>query len=208
MAAKIVFFPLQVSDEAFAYLAVQRGKISDLRYDRAAWLLAYNLSIYADYESLLPYLPEKCARLFDVGSGLGGIDAVLARHYGGTIVTMLDGNADAPVVLRHSETFNFMSAARRFMAANGVPEICSISPPVSCPPPPCDLVISLQSWCFHFSPATYLEFVLASCAPGATVILDVRREELAWQQELAQAFRLIGFAGGTKKSLRMVFHAR
>jgi hypothetical protein len=109
-----------VSDEAFAYLAVQRGRINDLRHDRAAWQGAYEASLAEDMADLEPWLPERCTAILDIGSGLGGIDVHLARHYIAPELWLLDGDAGLPPVIEAAVPFNDMSAARRFLGAHGI----------------------------------------------------------------------------------------
>src|SRR6266403_1531506 len=108
---------------------------------------------------LEPYLPLRCSSILDVGSGLGGIDALLNRHYGGDCsITLLDGVNDVARLDNHATTFNSMAVARCFLAMNGVQyfDFIDASAPERASPRKVDLIVSFRSWCFHFEPATYL----------------------------------------------------
>lgn len=203
---------VSVSDEAFEYLVIQRGKISEHCSDRRAWLAAYHDSLEADYDSMRPYLPAVAERVMDVGSGLGGINVLLARYFwragmGFPDICLLDGDDDSPVMVKHAQTFNCMHTARRFLAANGLDKIVTASPGMEVQAAPCQLIISLQSWCFHYSPTTYLEYVKACAAPGCIIILDVRKRYIWWRKELAAAFKEIGVAQSAEKFDRVVYQA-
>lgn len=205
-----------ISDEAFAYLAVQRGGIDHLKGDRVAWEEAYIASIAADFKSIEPYLPARCDWILDVGSGLGGIDIWLQRHYQGDAqLVLLDGQDDKPEVQRHASTFNHMGAAHRFLTANGASMATFLTPEAIARElyllvdPTFDLVISLQAWCFHIPPAAYLPFVLKRLRRRhGVLILDVRKGKPEWEAQLAEAFEPVAIASEGRKSMRRVYAAR
>jgi len=201
-----------VSDEAFAYLAVQRGRINALRHDRAAWLRAYEASLAQDMADLEPWLPERCGALLDVGSGLGGIDVHLARHYIAPEVWLLDGDGGLPPVIEAAEPFNDMAAARRFLGAHGVDLTGWITPAGHSggkrpEPQSMDLVVSLQAWCFHLPPAAYINLVGLLCRPGAVLILDLRNGRPEWERMLEERLEPIGIAREASKFTRRVYAA-
>jgi hypothetical protein len=201
-----------VSDEAFTYLAVQRGRINDLRHDRAAWQGAYEASLAEDMADLEPWLPERCTAILDIGSGLGGIDVHLARHYIAPELWLLDGDAGLPPVIEAAVPFNDMSAARRFLGAHGIDLTGWITPaghtggrkPAA---HSIDLVVSLQAWCFHLQPAAYINLVELLCRPGATLILDVRNGRPEWNRLLDERLEFIGVAREASKFTRRVYAA-
>lgn len=205
---------LVISDEAFAYLRLQRGAISDLSSDREAWEAAYRRSLLGDFGTMMPWLPEKCGAILDVGSGLGGINILLSRHYGDDAgIWLLDGESDAPTVEAHDRTFNNMDVAFRFLEENGTDQCGYFQPWVvrtvlgerTQASDRFDLVVSLQAWCFHFAPHEYLAFVKNSANPGATLILDVRKDKPHWRDELRNTFTEIGVAISPHKYERVVF---
>lgn len=202
---------LTISNEAFSYLRIQRGAISDLSNDRKAWEQAYRRSLLGDMGTMLPWLPERCGAILDVGSGLGGINILLSRHYGASLdVWLLDGVNDQAHVSSHDTPFNDMVVAQRFLNANGVRTFSHVPPLESLERkvilrPTFDLAVSLQAWCFHFPPSQYLAFVKQSIKPRATLILDVRKDRKDWREELRDAFTEIGVAVSPHKFERVVF---
>lgn len=196
-----------VGDAHFEYLKLQKGALHSLIGDRAAWLQAYRQSLDQDFASMAPHLPARCASVLDVGSGLGGIDVLLNRHYGGCAVRLLDGVDDAAIMNRHNRTYNDMVIAGDFQRRNGVKKFGYYS----CPPhgpAAFDLIISLGSWCFHYPPATYLAFVTACCHSGTVLIIDVRADKPMWRDQMRDGFDEVGCALAKRKFNRLVFHVR
>ncbi len=178
MGEKVRPFDFVVSDEAFDYLAIQRGRISRLRHDRERWLEALKASAFADYESLRRRLPKEKPRVLDVGGGLGLIEIILDRHYGGNLdVTICDGVDDPPKMISHDRTFSHAGVAQRFMWSNGftgTTSFCTPSALMGALGHRFDLVLSIQAWGFHFPPEPMLAHVRRLAAHQARVIVDVR----------------------------------
>lgn len=200
------------------FLFVQKGGLDHLRQDPAAWNRAYRALLVAQYESLAPWLPPTCSALLDVGSGLGGIDILLARHYPTPPrVYLLDGLSDGPHVTRHAETFNDMGMAALLLGANDVGLSGVINPayaadefaaPWARAVPQFDLVVSFGAWCFHFPPAEYLPFVLAKLAPGGVLAVELRNEKPAWKAELDEALDFVAVVAEAPKFTRRIYRAR
>lgn len=184
-------FNFKITDEARPYLILQKGALDNLKEDQAAWDAAYNKSINNTFKTIEPFLPEKCTSVLDVGSGMGGINALINRHYGGKVlVNLLDGVDDEPLVKTHSQTFNNIQAAYRFLRENGVSEIMHTDPNLLERYHDIyenDLILSFGAWCFHFPPSDYLNFVVKRCKPGTVLILDVRRNKPEWLADLTYA---------------------
>lgn len=190
---------LVIPENAFPYLVAQRGALDDMRGDHELWCRRYLEILDTEMRLIEPYLPAACDALLDVGGGMGGIDALLSRHFGGCHVTILDGLSDPPMMDKHSETFSNMGAAAEFLKVNGVTsfDFLDANAPVRFPSRLYDLVVSFKSWCFHIEPKRYLEFVLKSVIPGQTkLIIDVRKQpehiEAEYMRSLTQEFRHIG----------------
>jgi SAM-dependent methyltransferase len=189
---------IKIPNEAWPYLQMQRGAISDMRADHhERWLQAYTDAVYGEFDCIEPYLPATCGAVLDVGSGLGGINILLTRHFGDQCeVSLLDGATDAPMVKSHDETFNHFDVARNFLSLNGVRHIHCIdaSKPLVAPSF-YDLVVSFKSWCFHIEPSRYIDFVHRHCAPGARIIVDMRHRDRApmrsyeWMRQMTGTFR-------------------
>lgn len=206
---------LEVNDEQFAYLKLQKGNLHDFAGHRAYWLQRYREDVAATFASIEDFLPEKCWGLLDVGSGLGGIDVLIARRYqracGWPFVYLLDGVDDPPVMKLHRETFNSMRVAGEFLRANGLPaERFKHFSPTGLTPHPWDLVVSFGSWGFHYEPNTYLLDLMApgGLEKGATVILDVRVGKGDWSNQLLQFLDLVDVVAEKEKWRRCVYVVR
>lgn len=193
-----------IDDCHFAYLRLQRGALDELSHDRAAWHEAYEKSLADDFLTMAPYLPATCRSVLDVGSGLGGIDIVLDRFYGGLSVRLIDGEDDAPKMVKHGQTFNRMDVARDFHVRNGSLDAAALMDE----PRQFDLILSLQSWCFHFAPDAYLALVAKRAKPEAALIIDVRADKPEWRRQLCGAFEFVDYALIKPKFERLIFRAR
>lgn len=188
------------------YLAVQRGDISHLLHDSAAWRAAYDQAIEDTYQSIRPFLPDRCEAFLDIGAGMGGIDVAVAKHYGyQPTACLLDGDA-APVVRRQDVPFSDGLTALDFLRSNDVVRARTYAPH-SLPKADVafDLIMSFASWCFHYWPQEYLEMVLRSSRKGTVVIIDVRIARPAWLEVLVKHFGKYRVAHESKKYQRLVF---
>lgn len=177
-----------VSPEHFRYLYVQRGEVAHA-YEKGfdSWKAAYEASLDAIYDSIVPALPADASEILDVGGGLGGIGVLLCRRYPSACYRVLDGRSDDPKVLRHARTFNNAAVSADFLRANGVGDFGFYDLRDEFDRR-FDLVVSFAAWCFHIPPSEYLDRVRNALAPNATVILDVRRDHTDWQEDLVAAF--------------------
>lgn len=187
---------LNISREAYPYLVLQRGALDDMKGDPGTWCAKYIDVLYSEFRSIEPYLPVACESILDVGSGLGGIDALLNEHYGGDCqVTLLDGVDDPPDLSRHNVTFNSMQTAKEFLLLNGVShfDFVDANDVNARVVRQYDLIVSFKSWCFHIEPERYLALVLSACTPQHTqLIVDVRggrRARLGSDVEVDQHYR-------------------
>lgn len=190
------------------YLVLQRGDIEHLSGDQERWHAAYNRRLGETFRSILPFLPPDCHSVLDIGSGLGGINALLNHHYDGALhVCLLDGEKDPPVMRAHRRTFNSMAVAQDFLFKNGVSSFSYFTPALG-ESRPFDLITSYRSWCFHYPPAVYLDFVVGCCHADTILILDVRRGMPHWHDELTKPFRVVGAVHASEKCDRIVFQCR
>jgi hypothetical protein len=203
-----------VNDEHFAYLRLQKGSLEPLAGDCARWHAAYEADLWRTYLEIRTHLPEACSGAsLDIGSGLGGIDVLLSRHYGGELnVNLLDGERDAPVMALHRETFSSEAVARDFLIANGVPanRIGYYTPASASLTKVWDLVLSLGSWCFHYAPDAYLPRLLegGGLHSDTVIILDVRRDKGEWASQLNAHLREVASIRITNKWARGVYALR
>jgi hypothetical protein len=183
---------LIVPESAYPYLVAQRGALDDMKGDSETWLRKYSDVLADEYRVIARYLPPSCRSILDVGSGMGGLNVYLNEHFGGCCdVTLLDGVDDPPNVELHRKTFNHMQIARLFLGANGVEQVDFIDANDAHrrATRTYDLIVSKQSWCFHYEPQRYLDLVLSACHPRTKLIVDVRRQKPQWLGELLEVFR-------------------
>jgi len=172
----------------FEYLSIQRGEVSDklaLGFD--AWKLAYLASLKEIAESIWKFLPEKCDRVLDVGSGLGGIDLLLSRRYKTAHFDLLDGTDYKPYVYNHNVPFSNSGVALDFHHKNGNDRVECVWPKVPVDRT-YDLVVSFAAWCFHISPINYLDGITRASHDKTRLIIEVRRERKDWLTALVKAF--------------------
>lgn len=208
---------IRVEPEHFEYLRIQKGSLDEYAHDFPDWHRRYQDTLRETFDQVAPWLPEQCANMLDVGSGLGGIDVLLARHYHAhaqdPVVSLLDGIDDPPVMVLHRRTFNSMRVARDFQTKNGLnPQRFAsydADPHADDFEAQFDLVVSFGSWCFHYPPSLYLKQVYRACVRGGTILcIDVRRHKLEWMRQLEQVFDLVTMVHLKTKWSRCVFRVK
>lgn len=205
---------IAVNDEQFEYLRWQKGSLFELSQDRERWQAAYEHELRQTYFEIRKYLPDPCWGVLDIGSGLGGIDVLLTRHYADSppYIHLLDGEQDSPRMRLHRQTFNNMKVARAFQIANGVrtDRFSYFTTGASNLPRPYDLVLSLGSWCFHYPPDTYLPLLLSGGGlhMDSVLIVDVRRTKPEYEQQLAQSLERVDVIRSERKYTRSVYRRK
>lgn len=198
-----------VEDHHYEYLSIQHGSIAQEENlaDRQKWLTAYNKSIGSLFVNIRPALPEKCANILDVGSGLGGIDVLLSRYYGGAHVDLLDSLDAPPHVFNHNIPFSKAEVALDFHKKNG-------STNVECwfPAPPIttryDLVVSFASYGFHVYPLEYTHMLSLRIKPETVIIFDVRKNRRDWLEQLVLAYGKPKVLFQAEKFVRCAFRGK
>ncbi|NJN00172.1 MAG: hypothetical protein HC793_00340 [Aquincola sp.] len=173
-----------IEPKHFDYLVIQRGEVSDHRHDFNEWKNAYEKSLEEILASIEGHLPDRCTHLLDIGGGMGGIDVLLHRHFGGkTEVHILDGLEDPPEVKSHANTFSNAEVASDFLRVNGVRSI-GYHWPRPLPHLKFDLIVSFAAYCFHIPPTTYFDVLTQMSKPGTVFIFDVRASNTLWLEQL------------------------
>lgn len=204
---------LIVEDSHFEYLRLQKGKLHDLIDDRQRWLIAYQHDLANTYHEIREHLPAMCWGLLDIGSGLGGIDVLLSRHYGDQpYVNLLDGEDDPPEMKLHRQTFNSMKIARDFLVKNGVrsDRFGYLTTKADFVVKPYDVVVSFGSWCFHYEPDVYLPLLLSGGGlhSDSIIIVDVRNDRPDYDRQLRNALYQVAIVRRSTKFTRTVFRLR
>lgn len=201
-------FAFNINKRDFEYLKIQKGGISHSANDYDEWLLSYKFLMHSEFDTIKPYLPVQCARTLDVGGGLGGINCMINRHYGGNLhVEVLDADETEPVVIKQDQPFNSMQVTKEFLRANGVRHFTPRTPDSvrDVDAPLCDMVTSFGSWCFHYSPDTYLEYVKMRSHAATVLIIDVRIRHDDWIDQLEREFNLVASLDLGEKYARKVY---
>jgi SAM-dependent methyltransferase len=192
-----------VPDAALPYIEMHRTHLrGDLRSQ-------YVQDVAEDFRLIEPCLPAKAAATLDIGCGMAGIDVLLWRHYRQPLIHLLDGTGDTAVrILFHQamSPYNSMEVARGLLEGNGVPagRIKEWPPDSSLTLPPCDFIISLLSWGFHYPVSTYLPLVGRCLRPGGRLILDVRKGH-GGLNELDQRLGYVETLSSTAKADRVCY---
>lgn len=137
--------------------------------------------IAAEFDSLIPVIdPLKPARIADIGCGYAIFDLFAYRRYGADLL-LIDLEETEH---RHfgfateGAAYTSLATARRFLAANGVPDekVTVWNPDKGNPPEaaPVDLAVSFLSCGFHFPVDMYLPFFRFAVRPGGAIVLDLR----------------------------------
>lgn len=199
-----------IEKKHFEYLVNQHGRVSDARHDFGAWKKSYEASISAIRDSIVPFLPGSAGHILDIGSGLGGIDILLHRHYGSEAsICLLDGEETGPEVKWSFQPHNSMPVAFDFLYKNGVTNVHSITPGNldKWAGPKFDLVVSFAAWCFHICPGDYLDDLKTVIHDKTVIILEVRRTKADWLRDLLQAFGEPKVISKAEKYVRVAFNA-
>jgi len=208
------FMDIRFTTEHLEYLRLQRGALHDLGQDSAAWGAAYRHDLIKDFTSMRMLLPRTCQQFLSVGSGLGGLEILLWRHYlgerGGTEAWLLDGKDDMSEVVQHNKTFNSEEVTRSFWKHNEaviggyIDAACYDQQPW----PMFDFVVSTKSWCFHYEPRAYLDFVAEHTRRGAIMIIDLRTGKSDWTHQLEEFFKPMVVLRQDRKSNRFAWRRR
>jgi SAM-dependent methyltransferase len=205
---------IAVSDTQFEYLRIQKGSLFELSQNRERWQLAYEADLQETYCEIRNHLPDVCWGVLDVGSGLGGIDILLTRHYSDNppYIHLLDGENDSPRMRRHRQTFNSMRVARDFLRDNGVrgDRFGYFTTAAQNLPRPYDVVLSLGSWCFHYEPDTYLPLLLSGGGlhVDSVIIVDVRAGKPDYELQLTRKLDRVAIIRETRKYVRSVYRRK
>lgn len=199
-----------IEPKHFEYLVVQHGSVSNARHDFEKWKAAYEASLRSIFDQILPALPESCGSILDIGSGLGGIDVLLAGHYDfRPAVRLVDGESDPPIVKQSFEPFNDMKVAGDFLWKNGVKDFGYYTPGnlamAAEKEGKFDLVVSFFAYAFHIHPGNYLDDLLKVIRKDTIVVLDVRRSKEVWLQILVDALGVPKVLHRAEKYVRVAF---
>jgi hypothetical protein len=202
-----------IPPEARPYAELQVGELDNFR-DKPDWERLVDDLAQSRYDSIKEFLPIECHNILDIGGGVGVMDVPIMKHYYPVPkLAVLDGVWwEVGDKIKHDIPFNSPKATNELLQANGLRLETYITPSIAgawkeCPVvfEPFDLIVSFAAWGFHFSPATYLDFVMQYSHPGTRIVLDLRNGKEDWQEILQQQFKLISLAHSARKFKRFVY---
>jgi SAM-dependent methyltransferase len=166
---------MNIPAEALPWISVHRTHI-----DAENLKKAYKDSLAEDYWLLLPFLPVHCNSVLDIGCGMAGIDLFLYIHYRKQVhLQLMDGSGDSEVKFGFNpelKAYNHLGITKKLLLANQVEEkhihFHPIDPDLTIP---CDLIVSLLSWGFHYPAKTYCKLAKRSLRRGGKLVLDIRK---------------------------------
>lgn len=190
------------------YLKIQHGSVASEENlaDFAKWQVAYENSIQNLFENLKPHLPAECGSILDIGSGLGGVDILLAQHFGGATIGLLDGTDCLPFTHAHNLPFSNAEVAKDFHLKNGSKFVQCYWPA----PPPAehfDLIVSFAAYAFHIAPFEYLGVLMNAIRPHTIMVFDVRKKK-EFLAPLVTAFGKPEIIFQAEKFVRCVFRGK
>jgi SAM-dependent methyltransferase len=163
-------------DSMKQYILLQRTEINP---ENVA--AGFEKSLKRDFNSVKPYLPEKCDHVLDIGCGLGGIDLLIYQHYGKVNIHLFDKSERKDVFYGFNKEYCFyndLAMAEDLLTINGIGinniftyEAGEASPFIR----KYNLIISLISWGFHYPVTKYLTEVTQCMQGDSVLILDIRK---------------------------------
>lgn len=179
------------SARVLEYAMSQNGDLAHLAY---AGRSALEKAISVKAAERVALIREHCVTpprtVLEIGSGVGFTACAIIDALGSS-VHMVDGEDSSPKVVRSDQFHCSREVVAEFMGANGRLDGWTYQKEPPRIRERFDLVVSFAAWCFHFSPAHYMEYVIDHIGPQSIVIADVRRERPHWHALLGSTFRVI-----------------
>jgi SAM-dependent methyltransferase len=147
---------------------------------------SYTAQLADELEEMRPSLPASPGAILDIGCGIGGIDALVYRHYADRgdppELYLVDKSGISPEIVYSFHTkaahYNSFALARELLTGNGVPDqrihMIEADDFERTEVPPVGLALSTFALGFHFPVETYLDRVYDLLHPGGVLITDIR----------------------------------
>lgn len=133
------------------------------------------------FRSMEPWLPRGDVRDFlDIGCGTGGIAILVAQHYPGARVNLIDGcsTGEKYTYRPDGRPWGNVSVALSLFEKYFQGRAVLAWPPDPSHTIPCELIWSNCSWGHHYAIETYLGLARRSLKLGGTLIVDLRLGEV------------------------------
>jgi len=137
--------------------------------------------IQQDWQVIERFLPKSADSILDIGSGLGGMALLLSRRYGKRAKLHLAEKGEKDF---DGQQVHVLSVAKRFLVENKVPaeNIHLYDPKVNfqaLASQRFDLIVSFRALGYIFPYEIYRQTIRDTLRRGASLIMDVRRNEIA-----------------------------
>lgn len=166
----------------------------------------YLQDVEQDFNDIQNYLRDT-KNLVDLGSGMGGIDYLIKQRFSDINIVAMDGeqvvDGEHYGYKTDLQFYSNNSVAQQFFADNGLD--VTFVPAANDLQVPCDTLISLNSWGFHYPIDRYSKFVEQN--RPHTIILDIRigQQDLADLEGLGYEYHATLRTWGTKKARTVLF---
>ena len=177
----------------------------------------YQTGILDYCASISPYVQEECTNIMDIGCGIGLVPLLLFNECKVTPnFWLLDKSIDIKEMDRahingyaggfHSENYIFTASLQvtyNFFCMNGIEtdriHLLEVDQGVFDKVPELDLILSRNSWGFHYPISTYIDDVCLKLKKTGRVIIDVRKDSDGLEI-LSDKFSYVKIASDSKKS--------
>lgn len=157
----------------------------------------YYKSCTIDFKAVLPHIKTPPENILDIGAGMGGVDVLLFKHFGGTPdLVLLDADkVDAEISYGFSaraSVYSKKSEVKEFLIGNGVPrKKFNLVKNFPDPSHKFDLITSFISCGFHYPLSVYMSNIIKGIKPEGVLILDIRKDITAQFDMLHDKFRFV-----------------
>lgn len=131
-------------------------------------------------DTIAKHLPRPPCHILEIGCGKGELAAEIACD--GVRLTLMDGDGTGTERNKYRPSMepwnDVMEAVATVKRAQPTADVRGIYADTSLTIP-CDLIISILSWGFHYPVETYLPLANRSLLPGGKIILDLRIQGVA-----------------------------
>lgn len=163
------------------------------------------------FDSMQPWIATLTVKSFlDIGCGLGGVAAHVARYFPRADIHLLDGDALGVRAVYSDKTVPWADvnvAVKVVRAINPQRRIFGWRPSDVEKIPPCNFIYSNCSWGHHYSIETYLQLVSSLLAKDGVLIVDLRKGGIGIQGSvlLSSRFKKVFEMDDGKKYIRTIW---
>ena len=195
---------IKIGSQAYEYLVGQNGDLSHFAAkDRDRFLNALRQKT-TKATDLIKQHRAWPSQMLNIGSGVGLVEVDMIRSTD-VHCTMIDGEDAGPVCVKSRVPHCSRAIVNAFMKDNEISiHRYAYYNPQDLPQHKFDLVVSFGSWCFHYPPNRYLDYVMKHLKTGGFVIVDVRARHGDWMNDLAKHLRVIEKHATDDKYVRTV----